>query len=189
MTEAELIEQIKNHEKKAYGVFIDLHKEMVFRICLSFVNGKEDAEELTQDVFIDAFTNISSFKEEAKIQTWLYRIAINKSLNFQRQQKRRSFLERLGLSQSVEKEFQKCNPDMSEAGPESRKITEENNAILYGCIALLKDDQRIAFTLNKVDGFSYAEVAEIMKISLAKTESLIFRAKKQLQEQLVKLLN
>ena len=78
---------------------------------------------------------------------------------------------------------------MSEAGPESRKITEENNAILYGCIALLKDDQRIAFTLNKVDGFSYAEVAEIMKISLAKTESLIFRAKKQLQEQLVKLLN
>lgn len=189
MEEYEIIEQIKLKNETAYRLFIDQHKDMVFRICHGFVNNKEDAEELTQDVFIEAISNISSFKKEAKIQTWLYRIAINRSLNFKRKQKQESFLERWGLSSSVEKEMQKYNPSAAEEGAETKKITEENNLMLYSCIAALKEEQRIAFTLNKVDGFSYAEVAEIMKISLSKTETLIFRAKQKLQERLIKLLN
>jgi RNA polymerase sigma-70 factor, ECF subfamily len=186
MEETELIEQIINHEEKACRVFIDLHKDMVFRICMSFVNNKEDAEELTQDVFIDAFTGIKSFKKESKIQTWLYRIAINKALNCKRKQHKTSLMERLGFSSSVDR----VNLEKSEVeeSREAKIIVEENNRILYKCIDGLSEDQRIAFTLNKVDGFSYAEVAEIMKISLAKTETLIFRAKKKLQEKLFKLL-
>ncbi len=98
-------------------------------------------------------------------------------------------MERLGLSSSVEKEMEKHNPSASEEGEETKKITEENNSILYCCIDSLKEEQRIAFTLNKMDGFSYAEVADIMKISLSKTETLIYRAKQKLQEKLVKQLN
>lgn len=189
MEEHQLIEQIKQQDENACRRFIDLHKDMVFRICLGFVNNREDAEELTQDVFIEAISNISAFKKEAKIQTWLYRIAINRSLNFKRKQKQFSFLERLGLSSTVEKEMEKYRLSASEEGEETKKINEENNRILYTCIEGLKEEQRIAFTLNKVDGFSYAEVADIMKISLSKTETLIYRAKQKLQERLVKLLN
>jgi RNA polymerase sigma-70 factor (ECF subfamily) len=189
MEEHQLIEQIKQRDENACRRFIDLHKDMVFRICLGFFNNKEDAEELTQDVFIEAISNIHAFKKEAKIQTWLYRIAINRSLNFKRKQKQFSFMERLGLSSSVEKEMEKHNPSASEEGEETKKITEENNSILYCCIDSLKEEQRIAFTLNKMDGFSYAEVADIMKISLSKTETLIYRAKQKLQEKLVKQLN
>jgi RNA polymerase sigma-70 factor (ECF subfamily) len=189
MEETELIEQIKNHEEKAYGIFIGLHKDVVFRICMSFVNSREDAEELTQDVFVEAFTNICSFKKEAKIQTWLYRIAINKSLNSKRKHKNNSLLERLGLSLSVDRKLQQQHQSEVEDSREEKMIVEENNKILYYSIAKLKDDQRIAFTLNKVDGFSYAEVAEIMKISVASVESLIHRGKKKLQGELLKLLD
>jgi RNA polymerase sigma factor (sigma-70 family) len=188
MEEAKLIEQIKNREEKAFTIFIDLYKDMVFRICLSFAHNKEDAEELTQDVFVDAFTNIGSFKKEAKIQTWLYRIAINKSLNLKRSRTKNSLLEILGMTPSIEKEIHYKDFMLTQSNAEANHITEENNKILYACIARLKEEQRIAFTLNKVDGFSYAEVAEIMKISLPKTETLIHRAKKKLQEDLIRLL-
>lgn len=189
MKDTELIEQIIHREEKACRTFISSHKDMVYRICLGFVNNKEDAEELTQDVFISAINNISSFKKEANIQTWLYRIAINQSLNFKRRQKRTSWMERLGLTTAVEKEVHDQDNITLDNSPETIRITEENNKILYSCIEQLKEDQRIAFTLNKVDGFSYAEVADIMKISVASVESLIHRAKKKLQERLVKLLN
>ena len=189
MEENEFIAQIEQREENACRQFVGLHKDMVFRICLGFVNNKEDAEELTQDVFIEAISNIRSFKKEAKIQTWLYRIAINRSLNFKRKKKQTSFLERWGLSSAVENEMQKHNPSATEEGAESKKIAEENNQILYCCIDALKEEQRIAFTLNKVDGFSYAEVADIMKISLSKTETLIYRAKQKLQEKLLEQLN
>jgi len=188
MEEEELIGKILNHEDKAFRIFIDLHKDMVFRLCLSFVNSKEDAEELTQDVFIEAFTNIRSFKKEAKIRTWLYRIAINKSLNFKRSRSKKSLLEILNLTPGIEKEIHDKSLSISENSAESNRITEENNKILYSCISRLKEDQRIAFTLNKIDEFSYAEVAEIMKISVSSVESLIHRSKKKLQEELLKLL-
>jgi RNA polymerase sigma factor (sigma-70 family) len=188
MEETDLIEQIKNREEKAFTIFIDLYKDMVFRICLSFAQNKEDAEELTQDVFIDAISNIKSFKKEAKLQTWLYRIAINKSLNQRRSRKKSSLLEILGMSPAIEKEISNKELMLTHNNAEDNHITEEKNKILYACIDRLKEEQRIAFTLNKVDGFSYAEVAEIMKISLPKTETLIHRAKKKLQEDLIRLL-
>jgi len=188
MEETELIEQIKNREEKAFTIFIDLHKDMVFRICLSFAHNKEDAEELTQDVFVDAISNINSFKKEAKIQTWLYRIAINKSLNLKRSRRKNSLLEILGMTPTIEKEIHDKDLMLTHSNAEANRITEENNKTLYACIACLREEQRIAFTLNKVDGFSYAEVAEIMKISVAKTETLIHRAKKKLQDDLIKLL-
>jgi RNA polymerase sigma-70 factor, ECF subfamily len=188
MTEEELIEQLINRDENACRTIISQHKEMVFRLCISFINSREDAEEITQDVFISAIKNISSFKKDANLQTWLYRIAINHSLNFTRKQKKVSVMKRLGLSAHVEKEMQKQQHADSDESAETKQIALENNRILYNCVELLKEDQRIAFTLNKVDNFTYAEVAEIMKISLASVESLIHRAKTKLQEKLIRQL-
>ena len=182
------IDLINNHDEKACRDFIGLHKDMVFRVCFSFVNNRQDAEELTQDVFISAINSISSFKKEAQLHTWLYRIAINQSLNFIRKQNNKSFIERLRLTPSVEKEMVDQNNLSDGNSPETMRITEENNQMLYRSIEALKKDQRIAFTLHKIDEFSYAEVAEIMKISVSAVESLIHRAKKKLQEQLIKRL-
>ncbi len=175
-------------DENACCMMIGQYKDMVFRICMSFVNNREDAEELTQDVFINAINNISSFKKDAVLQTWIYRIAINQSLNIKRKQKKTSLFERLGLTSSIEKEIQDQDISLIDNSPETLHITEENNKILYKCIDSLKENQRIAFTLNKVDHFSYTEVAEIMKISVSSVETLIHRAKKQLQEKLVRLL-
>jgi RNA polymerase sigma factor (sigma-70 family) len=189
MTDTDLLSQLKNRDENTCRSFIDQYKERVFRLCLSFVNNREDAEELTQDVFLEALNRIDTFRQDSQIQTWLYRIAINKSLNLIRSRKKHTLLEILGMSPAVEKEIHDRGLLLSQENAETGRITEENNRILFHAISSLKEDQRIAFTLNKVDGFSYAEVAEIMKISIAKTESLIHRAKNNLREKLVKVLD
>jgi RNA polymerase sigma-70 factor, ECF subfamily len=84
-----LIENLKSGDLKSFKILIDDHQKKVLNTCYRFVNNKEDAEDLTQEVFIEVYKSISSFRGESKISTWIYRIAITKSLDFIRKKKRK----------------------------------------------------------------------------------------------------
>ncbi|MFA6403967.1 MAG: RNA polymerase sigma factor [Salinivirgaceae bacterium] len=119
------------------------------------------------------------------MSTWLYRIAVNRSLNFIRNNKRKRFF------QSIEEAFIGGRNRMSEISENhsdqpDRNITDQQQAdMLHHAIDQLPPKQRTAFTLNKYEELPYQQIAEIMEISLASVESLIHRAKKSLQEQLL----
>jgi RNA polymerase sigma-70 factor (ECF subfamily) len=182
MHQDELLSGLKSADEKACTFFINSYKEMVYKIAISFVSSPEDAEELTQDVFVKAIRQIEKFKQQSSLKTWLYRITVNEALNKTRSAKSRFF-------SSL---FARNNPSVAdtisivEQSPESKKISHENLQFLYRCIECLPEQQKIAFTLNKIDELPYAEVAEIMGISVSSVESLLHRAKKKLQSEIVK---
>jgi len=184
MDEAQLITGIQQGDRKSFRLLVEKYQKMVVNTCLGIVHNQGDAEDLAQDVFLEIFRTAESFRGDAKLSTWLYRIAVNRSLNLIRNKKRKGFF------QSLEEAFtsgRNRNNEISDhySDQPDRNITDQQrSAMLYRALDQLPEKQRIAFTLNKYEELPYRQIAEIMKISLASVESLIHRAKKNLQEQL-----
>ncbi|HAQ17900.1 MAG TPA: hypothetical protein DCR40_01550 [Prolixibacteraceae bacterium] len=185
MDEAQLIKGIQQGDRKSFQILVETYQRMVVNTCLGIVHNKADAEDLAQDVFLEIFRTAENFRGDSKISTWLYRIATNRSLNFVRNNKRKRFF------QSIEDTFtggRNRNSEISEnrGDQPDRNITDQQRSdLLHRAIDRLPEKQRAAFTLNKYEELSYQQIAEIMEISLASVESLIHRAKKNLQEQLL----
>lgn len=179
MDDRALINGIIAGDEASFRLLVEQYRDKVYSTCYGFVLNREDARDLAQEVFIEVLASISRFRREAKLATWIYRIAVNKSLNFLRVKKRSSFIQSLDAKMPTGAESNNY-PDTGEPDFDTREMA----AILETAIASLPENQRIAFTLNKYDELPYREIAEIMDISLSSVESLIHRAKLRLQQQL-----
>lgn len=179
MAASELIDRLISGDEGAFKMVVDTNAPMIFRVIMNFGVRREDAEDLSQEVFLDAFRNIRKFRNDAEISTWLYRIAINKSLNFVKKHKDSK---RANFQLEDLKTFDRRWPVESS---EEQFVTGEQRTLLYNSIEKLSENQRIAFTLNKLDELSYKEISDIMMISVSSVESLIHRAKIKLQNILV----
>ena len=186
MKESDLINSIIIGDERAFKLFVENYAEMVFRVIMNFGISTEDTEDLSQEVFIDAYKNLNKFRKNSEISTWLYRIAINKSLNFVRKKKQTIWLKKYDISKHNDNGRYNIDNNIYEESCETKYVNNEQKMILYNHIDKLSKNQRIAFTLNKLDNLSYKEISEIMNISVSSVESLIHRAKKNLQ---TKLLN
>ena len=184
MSEAEIIQKLQERDEQAFRQLIENHRQLVVNTCFGLVHNLEDAEDIAQDVFIEVFRSVHKFRADSKISTWLYRIAVNRSLNFIRDNKRRK------LAQSIEEIF---SPGKEKSGnfspekvsaPDTEIENSERAAILHKAIDSLPQNQRVAFTLNKYEDLSYKEIAAVMETSVSSVESLIHRAKKNLQKKL-----
>ncbi len=185
MDEAQLIKGIQQGDRKSFQTLVETYQRMVVNTCLGIVHNKADAEDLAQDVFLEIFRTAENFRGDSKVSTWLYRIATNRSLNMIRNNKRKRFF------QSIEEAFTGGRNHGSEISenrndqPDQNITDQQRSDLLHRAIDRLPEKQRIAFTLNKYEELPYQQIAEIMEISLASVESLIHRAKKNLQEQLL----
>ena len=182
MTEEALIEQLKLKNTAVFSKLIDTYQQKVFGTCLSFVPNKEDAEDLVQEVFLEVFNSISKFKGNSTLSTWIYRITTNKCLEFIRKQKtkkRTGFLKPL-FSQDFS--IDKTNYFTEFNHPGFLLEAKELNETLFKAINKLPESQTLIFTLHKIDGKSYQEIAEITNRSVSSVESVMFRAKKNLQK-------
>jgi len=178
-TETELIEQLKQGNESAFKFLVKHYQEMILKTCYHFIRDNDEADDIAQDVFIEVYRSIKSFKTQSKLSTWMYRIAVNKSLNAIRKKKQ---TERLKHIQDF---FSFSNVSDQSISPIEHKVEEdEQYSLLLKTIYKLPENQRTAFILNKYDELSYKEVAEIMQTSISSVESLIFRAKKNLQKKL-----
>ena len=184
MTETEFIQQLKSGSRFAYDRLLDDFQHKVFATCLSFVPNREDAEDIAQDVFLEVFNSISKFKGQSQLSTWIYRIATNKCLEFirKRQTKKRfAFLQPLS-DERFDIDRTRYFTEFKHPGI----ILEHKEAgeRIFKAIHNLPEAQKIVFTLHKIDGKSYKEISDITEKSLSSIESLMFRAKKNLQKTL-----
>ncbi|WP_372776575.1 RNA polymerase sigma factor [Mangrovibacterium sp.] len=183
MTDQELVDQISKGSEKAFRLLVEEHQLMVFRTCLGFVQNRDDAEDLAQEIFVEVYHALQQFRGDSKLSTWIYRIAVNRSLNFIRNNKRRRFFQSIGLrfqgdtNRDVEDESWRSRPDQEVENDQKR-------ARLKQAINSLPERQRVAFTLSKLDDLSYQDIAEVMGLSISSVESLIHRAKLGLQKKL-----
>ncbi|MBU1371026.1 MAG: RNA polymerase sigma factor [Bacteroidetes bacterium] len=185
MTETQLIEGILSKQEKYFEELVNRFQPLVLNTCNSFLHNRTDAEDISQEVFIEAFLSLHKFKKESKLSTWLYRIAVNKSLNFIRDNKKRKIIRSIEVFFGGEPKhkLQLADPGLEDAGDLADE--EEKMALLHRAVASLPKNQRVAFTLSKFEKLSYVEIADVMELSLASVEGLIHRAKRNVTKKIL----
>lgn len=189
MNEKDLIKRIRRGDEEAFKWLVDTYQVMVRNTCYGVMQDFDEAEDIAQEVFVKVYESIDKFRGDAKLSTWLYRIALNKSLNRKKQNRFRGLLSKLSDSfdgGSAEHQARSCS--LSDH-PDRQMESSESLTQIQQAISQLPDKQRQAFVLHKYEELSHKEIAEIMKTSISSVESLIFRARKQLRAALLSLYN
>ncbi len=182
MNESELIALLKKKDREAFKEIVETWQDMVFNTAIGFLQNAEDAEDAAQEVFVQVFESVASFKEESKISTWIYKITVSKCLDQLRKKKRKK---RFAFIQSLygKNDILRIDPpDFFHPGVKAEN--KENAAVLFKAIDKLPVNQKTAFVLNRIENLSYREISDIMNSSESAVDSLLQRAKKNLQSHL-----
>jgi RNA polymerase sigma-70 factor (ECF subfamily) len=186
--ERELIQRIVAKDDAAFRTLVELYQSSVLNACYGILSDRQDAEDVAQDVFVMVYRKAGSFRGESGLSTWLYRIAVNLSLNRLRKRKWDRLFGVLTLSEAELGDTTDTMEAPEQERPDRQLETSERSRILNDVLSTLPGKQRVAIILHKIEGLSHQEIAEILQISLSSVESLIHRAKRNLQKKLIPLL-
>ena len=175
MSDEQLIHEILSGDSSAFKTLMEKYQLQVFRTVIGFVHSKEDAEDITQDIFVKVYQSLTSFKGESEFSTWLYRISVNMSINFVNRNRKNRFL------QSLEDIFYKPS---GEKTPLEQLEESERDQRIRKAIDSLPEKQRTAFVLSKYEELPQKTIASVMNISEGAVEQLLQRAKNNLQKKL-----
>ncbi|MBX2846070.1 MAG: RNA polymerase sigma factor [Saprospiraceae bacterium] len=179
-TERLFLQQLLKGNPAAIKKLMDTHSTKVYNTAYSYVKNHEDAEEVTQDVFIAVLKGASSFRHQSSISTWVYRVTINKSLDFLKYRDRKK---RKGNVVSIySPETGEVRIDMpSGSNPEQEMLQADKQKLILAAIDRLPENQKTATILVRIEGLSQKEAAEAMQTTVKSVESLLQRAKKNLK--------
>jgi RNA polymerase sigma-70 factor, ECF subfamily len=181
MEEADLLQKLKEGNKMAFNHLLALYRDKVINTCYRFLLDQADAEDISQEVFIEVYQSIKSFRGDAKLSTWIYRIAVTKSLE---EIKKRNRKKRFGSIGQLLHLDDIANWISGGTMPDKEIQEDEKMKEIKIALNKLPDNQRIAFTLSKINGYSNAEIAGIMETTIIAVESLISRGKKKISSEL-----
>jgi RNA polymerase sigma-70 factor (ECF subfamily) len=184
--EQELIRRVAAGERTAFKQLFDSHSPRVYNLLLRLAGNRDDAEELTQDVFLSLWKHAESLRGESKLSTWLYRVAVNKAINFR---KRGGLLFQIKQLFSLEADDESIIdrlPAAAADSPDRQLEMREAQVQLADLLDTLPHRQREVYLLHKLEGLSYNEIAEELHVSLGTIESLMHRAKENLQKVMLK---
>jgi len=175
------IAKLREGNEQAFRELVDQYRDRVYNTTLGMLQNEENAEDVTQEVFIEIFRSVAWFRGDCNLSTWIYRIALQKALEHIRTSRRRK---RSGILLSLFGKEDQVNiaADAPFYHPGILLENKERATILFHAISALPVKQRTAFVLHKVEGLSQAEIAEITSTSVSAVESLIVRAKRKLRE-------
>lgn len=177
------IELLKQGDSKAFSLLVDNFQHPIYNTVLNITQCTAEAEDITQEVFLLIYKNIHQFRGESKLSTWIYKIAISKSLEWERRKKSKRvigyFKNLIGLTSLENEIVDFIHPGVS-------LENKENAHMLFKAMQLLPNNQRIAFILINIEGLTYQEVSDIMKKSIKSIEGLVQRAKENLRKKLTK---
>lgn len=179
----ELLKLTALGDKTAFHQLFELFKDRVYNTVLSFLQDKHDAEEVTQDVFVEVFQSAIQFEGNSSVSTWIYRIAVNKSLDrlrYKKRKKRFAFITSIFHPDSGA--LKQDKPHFEHPGVLLQN--KENAAILFKAINKLPEQQKTAFLLSYIEDIPRKQVADMMTTSLKSVESLLQRAKANLRVEL-----
>lgn len=180
MTWDELTEKLKSGSEAAFRRLVEENMDRIVNTCFGFLQNRQDAEDVAQNVFIQAYKSIHKFRGDSQLSTWLYRIAVNQSLNYLKSKKRRQIFQSLdNILTGKKREIADTQHTYSESMEKEDQIN-----LLHAMVRKLPENQKIAITLNKFEDLSYQEVAEIMDMSVSAVTALINRGKNNLKKKI-----
>jgi RNA polymerase sigma-70 factor (ECF subfamily) len=188
MTDEELIRDISRKSREAFAELVRRHQSRVYAVCLDLLHDPPSAEDVTQEVFLQVFRSAGRFRFECRVSSWLYRIAVSRALNLIRQRRRSRWQQVLSLSDVRESPTDEKWKGSGEPSPEESFEQAERSAFIRRVVDSLPPKQRVPLVLQKFEGFTSAEIAEILGLSLTSVEARIRRAKSNLRKQILSFL-
>jgi len=187
MDDGELLRRTAAKDLGGFEILVSRFQSKVLSLCSRLLSHPQNAEDVAQDVFFQVYKAAEAFRGDCTVSTWIYRIAVNRCRNFNRDN--RKFGKWGGLRQGLRGEDGRdpafIAPDRDD--PASAWSVDEARGLIRKAVASLPEKQKTMLILHKFDDRSYQEIAEIMGVSLASVESCLHRAKRNLQKELAPL--
>lgn len=176
-SELTLVRRAQQGDEEAFATLFELHKKRVYSVCLLMTKDVAEAEDLTQEAFMQVFRTIATFRGEAAFSTWLYRIAVNTVLMKLRRQKSKAAV---SLSEPISPESPSLSHDI---GTKDVRLagTIDRIAILRA-VAALPEGCRTIFALHEVQGYQHHEIAQILDCSVGNSKSQLHKAKLKMRD-------
>ncbi|MDF9409871.1 MULTISPECIES: sigma-70 family RNA polymerase sigma factor [Pelotomaculum] len=181
-----LVKRAKENDLSAFEELVRIHQNKVYALCLKFSDSRDDAQDLAQDAFIQAYRALGSFRNEANFGTWLHRITVNICLNARR--KNRNVHIYLDEPHQSESGGEIRHEVASGEGDPLRALEEkEFRGIVQAALQSLSPEHRAVLVLREIEGYSYEEVAEMLGCSLGTVKSRLSRAREVMRRRMTEL--
>jgi RNA polymerase sigma-70 factor, ECF subfamily len=180
--EAALVQRCASSDESACSELVEEHQRMVFQLATNLLGDREEALDLSQEVFLRVFSTIHRFRGQSSLRTWIYRIAVNQARNRHRFWRRRHRADQVSLDEhvAVHGDCLSCR----DATPDGVFAQKELAARLAHALDSLPFDQRTAIVLREVDGLSYEEIAYSLGVAIGTVKSRLTRARRTLRREL-----
>jgi RNA polymerase sigma-70 factor (ECF subfamily) len=184
MDDGELLRRIAAKDLGAFKILVDRFQNRVLGLCSRLLSHPQNAEDIAQDVFFQMYRSSGTFRHDCRVSTWIYRIAVNRCRNFNRDNRKFGLWGELrrGLENEGWSGPGFVAPDGDD--PASAWTLNETRELIRRAVASLPDKQKAMLILHKFEGRSYQEIAEVMDVSVSSVESCLHRAKLNLQKKL-----
>jgi len=188
--DAELVSLCKQGSIDAFEVLVKKYQKRMFNIAYRMISNYEDACEVVQDAFVSVYKSIHTFKEKARFSTWLYTIVMNLSKNRLKQLQVKSYREELSIDDPVytDDSMMKVEPVSGEPSMLEKLEREDIQQKIQRCINSLDSEYKEVIILRDIQGFSYDEIRDMLKIQEGTVKSRLFRARSTLKDCLKRLM-
>jgi RNA polymerase sigma-70 factor (ECF subfamily) len=181
--EAELVQRCAAGDDAACAELVAQHQRMVYQLAFHLLGSREEALDLSQEVFLRVFRTVGSFRGQSSLRTWLFRIVVNQARNRQRWWRRRRQSDQVSLDQHVVDHGEPRQPG-DDASPDRVLARKQTARRLWDALDRLPFDQRTAIVLREFDGLSYDEIAFSLDIAVGTVKSRLTRARHALRADL-----
>ncbi|GIW98632.1 MAG: RNA polymerase sigma factor [Pirellulaceae bacterium] len=181
-SETELIDEALNGDTASYGQLVERFHSRLFAAMLHVVNHHEEAEDVVQETFVQAYVKLHTFRGNSQFYTWLYRIAFNNALS-----KRRRYRAEISIDRN--RELTGSDPHDDGESPEEPLLRDERVAMVRYALERLTPEHREILVLREMEELSYEEIAQILSLNIGTVRSRLSRAREQLKLQLEQLLS
>ncbi len=181
MTDTELVAAAQNGDQAAFGALVEQYQAMAYSLAYRMTGSAEDAEDLTQEAFLNAWRGLARFQGQSSFSTWLYRLTANACIDFLRREKRRASLS-MTLDGEDDDEVRQAEVPDERWSPERELEKNEARAALERGLAALSPEHRAVLLLREVQGLSYAEIARALDLEEGTVKSRIARARLALRD-------
>ncbi len=186
VTDAAVVAQVLAGDRDAFRVLVERHSRSIFRVVYRMTGNQQDAEELVQETFLRAYKSLPRFELRANFSTWLYRIAVNRTLDFLNSKKTQTTMKETYeiVDHPEPEQGHQVQVPARDPGPDRMLLSAEMKRKIAGAMGLLTPAERVAFTMRHMEGRSIEEISQALDLKVNAAKNSVFRAVQKLRQQL-----
>ena len=188
MTDAAVVAQVLAGDREAFRLLVDRHTRSIYGVAYRMTGNQQDAEEILQETFLRAYKSLHRFELRSSFSTWLYRIAVNRSLDFLKARKMTDAYQ-IADNPATEEDERQIQVPATDPGPERLLLSAEARQKIDRAIGLLSPAERVAFTMRHMEGKSIEEISKALNVRASAAKNSIFRAVQKIRQELEPLVS